>query len=192
MGLLVSGERVDQAPGCVVTEHQLVEVGAFGGGFGAAGEQGLLVLGERTDAAVLAALAIEPAEFPDSRQDETRAVALGLFDAIDEHPSDVRARPDARGPGTRWLGRREQLGEVSFGVFAGVVHPYQLALLLGGERRPLAAQLALRAGDGHPLRGCVAGVVGRGDAVDHVMPWPRACTRNSLRSPNLRGLCVVD
>ena len=44
------------------------------------------LLDAATDAVVVAALAIEPAEFPDSPQDEIRAVALGLFDAIDEHP----------------------------------------------------------------------------------------------------------
>ena len=44
------------------------------------------LLGAATDAVVAAALAIEPAESPDSPQDEIRAVALGLFDAIDEHP----------------------------------------------------------------------------------------------------------
>ncbi|OHV30420.1 MULTISPECIES: TetR/AcrR family transcriptional regulator [Pseudofrankia] len=44
------------------------------------------LLGAATDAVVAAALAIEPAESPHSPQDEIRAVALGLFDAIDEHP----------------------------------------------------------------------------------------------------------
>ena len=45
------------------------------------------LLGAATDAVIAAALAIEPAESPDSPpQDEIRAVALGLFDAIDEHP----------------------------------------------------------------------------------------------------------
>jgi AcrR family transcriptional regulator len=45
-----------------------------------------------TDAVVAAVLAAEPAkaaelaEPPDSPQEEIRAVALGLFDAIDEHP----------------------------------------------------------------------------------------------------------
>ena len=49
-------------------------------------------------------------------------------------------------------GDGEQLGEVGLGVLAGVVHPYQLALLPGGVLRLLAAQLALRAGDGIPSR----------------------------------------
>jgi len=44
------------------------------------------LLDAATDAAVAAALAIEPAGAPDTPQDEIRAVALGLFDAIDEHP----------------------------------------------------------------------------------------------------------
>jgi AcrR family transcriptional regulator len=44
------------------------------------------LLGAATDAVVAAALAIEPAGPPGSPQDEIRAVALGLFDAIDEHP----------------------------------------------------------------------------------------------------------
>ncbi|MBP2049941.1 hypothetical protein J2Z21_002877 [Streptomyces griseochromogenes] len=40
-----------------------------------------------TDAVVAAALAIEPAKSPESlSQDRIRAVALGLFDAIDQHP----------------------------------------------------------------------------------------------------------
>jgi AcrR family transcriptional regulator len=44
------------------------------------------LLGAATDAAVAAALAAEPAEQPDSPQGEIRAVALGLFDAIEDHP----------------------------------------------------------------------------------------------------------
>jgi AcrR family transcriptional regulator len=52
------------------------------------------LLGAATDAVVAAALAPSPstaptagpAESPDSPRDEIRAVALGLFDAIDEHP----------------------------------------------------------------------------------------------------------
>ncbi|MET8136849.1 TetR/AcrR family transcriptional regulator C-terminal domain-containing protein [Streptomyces sp. NPDC006290] len=44
------------------------------------------LLGTATDAVVAAALVIEPAESPDSPQNEIRTVALGLFDAIDEHP----------------------------------------------------------------------------------------------------------
>ncbi|MEV0402480.1 TetR/AcrR family transcriptional regulator C-terminal domain-containing protein [Actinoallomurus sp. NPDC050550] len=44
------------------------------------------LLGAATDAVVAAALAIEPAESPDAPQEAVRAVALGLFDAIDEHP----------------------------------------------------------------------------------------------------------
>lgn len=42
------------------------------------------LLGAATDAVVAAALAVEPAG--SAPQDEIRAVALGLFDAIDEHP----------------------------------------------------------------------------------------------------------
>jgi AcrR family transcriptional regulator len=45
------------------------------------------LLGAATDAVVAAALAVEPAGAPGaSPQDRVRAVALGLFDAIDEHP----------------------------------------------------------------------------------------------------------
>jgi AcrR family transcriptional regulator len=44
------------------------------------------LLDAATDAVAVAALAVEPAESPDSPQDEIRAVALGLFDAIEEHP----------------------------------------------------------------------------------------------------------
>ena len=45
------------------------------------------LLGAATDAVVTAALAIEPAAGPQSSpQDRIRAVALGLFDAIEEHP----------------------------------------------------------------------------------------------------------
>jgi len=42
------------------------------------------LLAAATDAVVAAALAVEPAG--SSAQDQVRAVALGLFDAIDEHP----------------------------------------------------------------------------------------------------------
>ncbi|MFJ8827916.1 TetR/AcrR family transcriptional regulator [Streptomyces sp. NPDC102467] len=44
------------------------------------------LLDAATDAVVAAALAIEPAEDTDGPQDGVRAVALGLFDAIEEHP----------------------------------------------------------------------------------------------------------
>ncbi|WP_329284591.1 TetR/AcrR family transcriptional regulator [Streptomyces sp. NBC_01455] len=44
------------------------------------------LLGAATDAVVAAALAVEPAGSPTSPQDEIRAVALGLFHAIDAHP----------------------------------------------------------------------------------------------------------
>jgi AcrR family transcriptional regulator len=45
------------------------------------------LLGAATDAVVVAALAAGAADSPDSPpQDKIRAVALGLFDAIDEHP----------------------------------------------------------------------------------------------------------
>jgi len=45
------------------------------------------LLGAATDAVVAAALVIEPAGSPDSPpRDRIRAVALGLFDAIEEHP----------------------------------------------------------------------------------------------------------
>ncbi|OON80110.1 TetR/AcrR family transcriptional regulator [Streptomyces tsukubensis] len=39
-----------------------------------------------TDSVVAAALAVEPADSGDSPQEEIRAVALGLFEAIEEHP----------------------------------------------------------------------------------------------------------
>ena len=44
------------------------------------------LLGAATDAVVAAALAVEPAGSPATPQDGVRAVALGLFDAIEEHP----------------------------------------------------------------------------------------------------------
>jgi AcrR family transcriptional regulator len=44
------------------------------------------LLGAATDAVVGTAVAIDAAESPDSPQDQIRAVALALFDAIDEHP----------------------------------------------------------------------------------------------------------
>lgn len=44
------------------------------------------LLDAATDTVVAAALATEPAGSPDSPQDRIRAVALRLFDAIDEHP----------------------------------------------------------------------------------------------------------
>lgn len=44
------------------------------------------LLDAATDAVLAAALATEPAGAPDSPQERIRAVALGLFDAIDEHP----------------------------------------------------------------------------------------------------------
>ncbi|MFI6996478.1 TetR/AcrR family transcriptional regulator [Nocardia sp. NPDC050175] len=43
------------------------------------------LLAAATDVVVAAALAVEPVESAASPQDEIRAVALGLFDAIDEH-----------------------------------------------------------------------------------------------------------
>ncbi|MCO1582684.1 TetR family transcriptional regulator, partial [Crossiella sp. SN42] len=44
------------------------------------------LLDAATDAVLTAALATEPAGSADSPQERIRAVALGLFDAIDEHP----------------------------------------------------------------------------------------------------------
>ena len=44
------------------------------------------LLGAATDTVISVALAIDPAGSADSPQDEIRGVALGLFDAIDEHP----------------------------------------------------------------------------------------------------------
>ena len=44
------------------------------------------LLAAATDAVVAAALAIEHAESPGSPREEIRAVALGLYEAIDEHP----------------------------------------------------------------------------------------------------------
>ncbi|XVQ81797.1 TetR/AcrR family transcriptional regulator [Microbispora siamensis] len=44
------------------------------------------LLAAATDAVVAAAVTIEPAGSADSPQDGIRAVALGLFDAIEEHP----------------------------------------------------------------------------------------------------------
>jgi hypothetical protein len=42
----VRAERQDQAVACVVAEEELVKLGAFVGGLGAAGKHGLLVLAE--------------------------------------------------------------------------------------------------------------------------------------------------
>ncbi|MEV7399320.1 TetR/AcrR family transcriptional regulator C-terminal domain-containing protein [Streptomyces sp. NPDC091267] len=44
------------------------------------------LLDAATDSVVAAALAAGPAEHPDSPRTEIRAVALGLFDALDRHP----------------------------------------------------------------------------------------------------------
>lgn len=44
------------------------------------------LLAAATDAVIADALAIEPAESPDSPQGEIRAVALGLFEAVEAHP----------------------------------------------------------------------------------------------------------
>ncbi|MCO5969685.1 TetR/AcrR family transcriptional regulator [Actinoallomurus soli] len=44
------------------------------------------LLAAATDAVVAAAVAIEPTDPPGSPQDGIRAVALGLFDAVEEHP----------------------------------------------------------------------------------------------------------
>jgi AcrR family transcriptional regulator len=44
------------------------------------------LLGAATDAVVAAAVAVEPAASAESPQDAIRAVALGLFDAIEDHP----------------------------------------------------------------------------------------------------------
>jgi AcrR family transcriptional regulator len=44
------------------------------------------LLGAATDAVIAAALAVEPAEAPESPREEIRAVALGLFVAIEDHP----------------------------------------------------------------------------------------------------------
>jgi AcrR family transcriptional regulator len=44
------------------------------------------LLDAATDAVVATALAVEPQDAPDSPQEEIRAVALGLFDATEQHP----------------------------------------------------------------------------------------------------------
>jgi AcrR family transcriptional regulator len=44
------------------------------------------LLDAATDAVVATALAVEPRDAPDSPREEIRAVALGLFDATEEHP----------------------------------------------------------------------------------------------------------
>jgi AcrR family transcriptional regulator len=44
------------------------------------------LLAAATDSVVAAAVAVAPTESPNSPQDGIRAVALGLFDAIEEHP----------------------------------------------------------------------------------------------------------
>ncbi|MFC4532125.1 hypothetical protein [Sphaerisporangium dianthi] len=43
----MSGEQGDEAVGCVVAEARLEVAGCLGGGFGAAGEQGVFAFGER-------------------------------------------------------------------------------------------------------------------------------------------------
>lgn len=59
------------------------------------------LLGAATEAVVAATLAVEPAEPPGSPQEEVRAVALGLYEAIDRHPwlSTQLATLISRGPG---------------------------------------------------------------------------------------------
>jgi AcrR family transcriptional regulator len=67
----------------VLTEHLATGPGAIYWHVANKGE----LLAAATDAVIAAALANEPAEAPASPpQDEIRAVALGLFEAIDEHP----------------------------------------------------------------------------------------------------------
>ncbi|NOK17603.1 TetR/AcrR family transcriptional regulator [Corallococcus carmarthensis] len=58
------------------------------------------LLDAATDAVIAAALATEPAGSPDSPRDAINAVALGLFDAIDEHPwlATQLATQFSRGP----------------------------------------------------------------------------------------------
>ena len=53
-------------------------------------------------------------------------------------------------------GDREDFGKVADAVVASVVHAPQLACLSGGEFRLLATELALGAGDSHPLAGAHA------------------------------------
>jgi AcrR family transcriptional regulator len=65
-----------------LTEHLVTGPGAIYWHVANKGE----LLGAATDAVVAAALAIGPAGSPAAPQDEIRAVALGLYDAIEEHP----------------------------------------------------------------------------------------------------------
>ncbi|MET7683714.1 TetR/AcrR family transcriptional regulator C-terminal domain-containing protein [Streptomyces sp. NPDC005423] len=65
-----------------LTEHLATGPGAIYWHVANKGE----LLGAATDAVVAAALAGEAARVPDSPQDGVRAVALGLFDAIEAHP----------------------------------------------------------------------------------------------------------
>lgn len=65
-----------------LTEHLATGPGAIYWHVANKGE----LLDAATDAVVAAALAIEPAESAASPQEEIRAVALGLFNAIDTHP----------------------------------------------------------------------------------------------------------
>ncbi|MFD9892871.1 TetR/AcrR family transcriptional regulator [Amycolatopsis sp. NPDC059027] len=59
------------------------------------------LLDAATEAVIVAALAVEPAEPPGDPRDGIRAVAFGLFDAIDDHPWLVTqlATQLSRGPG---------------------------------------------------------------------------------------------
>src|SRR5271154_3435467 len=71
---------------------------------------------------------------------------------------DGRLSPEGAGDG--WAGNREQFREIADGIIAGVVHAAQFLLLLVGELRPLAAQLAAAAGDRHALAGAQPDEVG--------------------------------
>ncbi|GII86588.1 TetR family transcriptional regulator [Sphaerisporangium siamense] len=80
-------ELLDAAGETGLTVRALTERLATGPGtiYWHVGNRGGL-LDAATDAVVAAALATEPAGAPDTPQDEIRAVALGLFDAIAAHP----------------------------------------------------------------------------------------------------------
>lgn len=111
-----------------------------------------------TDGVVAAALAVEPAGSPASPQDEVRAVALGLFDAIDEHPwlAAELSTQLARNP---WgsvapriyesIGRQVRaLGVPEAGWFTATSALVHYILGAAGQNATNAASARLRAPDG--------------------------------------------
>jgi hypothetical protein len=52
-----------------------------------------------------------------------------------------------------WPRNREQFAKIGDGVFAGVVHPFQLTLLFGRQLWLSSLELALGSGNGHSFTG---------------------------------------